>query len=147
MQAAPKRRSGGESHPGGNMFAELAFVLLPFFALITAFFDVSFALFGWSTIQNAVREGCRYAITYQTSLPSNIAGNGTPTCGSSSQDACIKQVVGFYSMNLVPPSSALININYFKIDNSTTPQKITAVSGNLSNAPGNIVKSPSRDIR
>src|ERR1700678_2039174 len=55
---------------GGNQFVELAFVMLPFFALITAFFDVSFVLFSWSTIQNAVREGCRYAITFQTAPPS-----------------------------------------------------------------------------
>ena len=51
----------------GNALLEWMLVMLPTMALITAFFDISFALFSWATLQNAVREGCRYAITFQTS--------------------------------------------------------------------------------
>jgi hypothetical protein len=100
---------------------EWMLVLLPTFALITAFFDVSFALFSWTTIANAAREGCRYAITFQTST-----GLG--------QDASIEQVVANNSMGLLPSNSSLIHVNYYTIQAPTTA--IAAPNGNV---PGNIV--------
>jgi len=107
---------------GGNALLEWMLVLLPTFALITAFFDVSFALFSWSTITNAAREGCRYAITFQTN-------------GAQGQDASIEGVVAANSMGLLPASSTLIHVNYFTIIAPTTP--IAAPGGNV---PGNIVQ-------
>jgi TadE-like protein len=50
----------------GNAFVEAAFVLVPLFALIFAIVDFGIAIFVRSTLQHAVREGVRYAITYQT---------------------------------------------------------------------------------
>ena len=114
----------------GSQFVELAFVLLPFFALITAFFDVSFVLFSWSTIQNAVREGCRYAITFQTAPPAGANW----TCNGQ-QDDCIKHAVAANAMGLVTATGGLINVNYFTQANSNTP--IAAPNGN---SPGNIVE-------
>src|ERR1700722_7302442 len=90
----------------GNALVEWMFVLLPFFALITAFFDVSFALFSWSTVQNAVREGCRYAITFQIAPPSGA----TWTC-TGHQDNCIENAVAGNSMGLVSVAGGLINVN------------------------------------
>ena len=117
--AASRRR---KRQSGGNSFVEWMLVLLPTMAMITAFFDVSFALFSWSTIQNAVREGCRYAITFQTS-------------GALGQDASIAQSVAANSMGLLPANSSLIHVNYFTIQQPTTP--VAAPNGN---APGNIVE-------
>jgi len=105
---------------------EWAFVLLPTMALLSAFTDLSIALFSWSTLQNAVREGCRYAITYQT----NVApGQG--------QDANIKAVVQKNSMGLVSASGspAMIFVNYF-VQNPATG----AITPTASNTPGNIVE-------
>jgi Flp pilus assembly protein TadG len=118
VAASPRRKRTS----GGNALLEWMLVLLPTFALITAFFDVSFALFSWSTIQNAVREGCRYAITFQTS-------------GTNGQDTSIAGVVAANSMGLLPSSSSLIQVNYFTIQAPTTP--IAAPNGNV---PGNIVE-------
>jgi Flp pilus assembly protein TadG len=114
---------------GGNQFVELAFVMLPFFALVTAFFDVSFVLFSWSTIQNAVREGCRYAITFQTAPPTGA----TWTCNGH-QDNCIENDVVSYSMGLLTVAGGLINVNYYA---QATPT--TAIASPNGNDPGNIV--------
>jgi Flp pilus assembly protein TadG len=113
----------------GSQWVELAFVLLPFFALVTAFFDVSFVLFSWSTIQNAVREGCRYAITFQTAPPS-----GAPWTCNGHQDNCIQNAVAYYSMGLVTQAGGLINVSY---STQTTPT--TAIASPNGNVPGNIV--------
>ncbi len=101
-------------------------VLLPTMGLISMFADLSIALFSWSTIQTAVREGCRYAITYQTTV--------LPTQG---QDANIMQVVQKNSMGLVSAtaSPALIHVNYF-VQNAANG----TISPTTSNAPGNIVE-------
>src|SRR5215470_7240328 len=72
----------------GNVLIELVFTILPTFALIIAFVNFGMVLYRWSTLQNAVREGCRYAITFQTQT-----GLG--------QDASIKAVVQTYAMGIV----------------------------------------------
>jgi Flp pilus assembly protein TadG len=102
---------------------EVAFTMVPLFALICAFVDFGLVMFRWSTIQNAVREGCRYAITYQTS-------------GGSGQDASIEQVVQNYAMGLVKTTDSPqhIFVNYYSPNNLTTP---IASGGNI---PGNVVE-------
>jgi Flp pilus assembly protein TadG len=97
-------------------------VMLPTFALITAFFDISFALFSWSTIQNAVTEGCRYAITFQT-----ISGDG--------QDLSIKTTVASGSMGLVTVAGGLIHVDYY-----TQAAPTTSIATPNGNVPGNIVQ-------
>jgi len=113
----------------GNALVEWMFVLLPTFALITAFFDISFALFSWTTIQNAVREGCRYAITFQTN-------------GGQGQDASIETIVQQNAMGLVTQSSGLIMVNYYGTNPATGAYSLStaipfASGGNI---PGNIVE-------
>jgi len=113
----------------GNALVEWMFVLLPTFALITAFFDVSFALFSWTTIQNAVREGCRYAITFQTN-------------GGQGQDASVETIVQQNSMGLVTVAGGLIKVNYFGTNPATGLYSLTtpipfASGGNI---PNNIVE-------
>src|SRR5580658_975012 len=129
MQARARVSERRKVLSGGNQFVELAFVVLPFFALITAFFDVSFVLFSWSTIQNGVREGCRYAITFQTAPPTGA----TWTCNGH-QDNCIENDVAYYSMGLVTQAGGLINVNYYL---QTAPT--TAIASPNGNVPGNIV--------
>jgi Flp pilus assembly protein TadG len=108
---------------GGNVMVECAFTLLPIFALILAFIDVGMMIFRWATLQNAVREGCRYAITLQTS-------------GNLGQDASIEQVVQSYSMGLAKTTDNpnRIKVNYYQPTDLNTPIN---TGGNV---PGNIVE-------
>jgi Flp pilus assembly protein TadG len=101
---------------------EFSLVLLPTMALITAFFDITFALFSWGTIQNAVSEGCRYAITFQT-----MTGDG--------QDLSIKTTVANDSMGLLTVSGGLIHVDYY-----TQAAPTTAIASPNGNVPGNIVQ-------
>lgn len=80
-------------------------------------------LFRWSTLQNAVREGCRYAVTFQTS-------------GSLGQDASVEQLVQQYAMGIVTSADSPqhIFVNYYAPSNLNTPIK------NGGNIPGNIVE-------
>ncbi len=122
---------------GGNGLIEFMFVFLPTIALICFSFDVAWALFSWATIQNAAREGCRYAITFQTQT-----GLG--------QDASIKNSVAQWSMNLVNTSQTfvdgsghtqnVIQVQYFTQDAPTTPIATSCTPQPCGNVPGNIVQ-------
>src|SRR5262245_25996937 len=81
----------------GNAIVESVFTLLPTFALIFAFVDFGLMIFRWCTLQNAVREGVRYAITYQRQTVNGVA---------LGQDASIKNVVQQYAMGLVKTTDA-----------------------------------------
>jgi len=116
----------------GAVMLEAAVVLVPFFALFFAMIDYGMAIFLKNTMQFAVRQGARYAVTSQTA-----AGLG--------HDASIKAVVNQYSMgflNYVAPAGAgrpcsgtgCITINYY------TPNTLTLVTGAGSNVGGNIVE-------
>jgi Flp pilus assembly protein TadG len=118
-----KRRSGG------NTLLESVFTIVPVFAFICAFADFGLVLFRWTTLENAVREGCRYAITFQTSA-------------SVGQDDSIKQVVQRYSFGLVKTtdSPAHIFVNYYAPTNLTTP---ITTGGNI---PGNVIEVSVKNI-
>jgi Flp pilus assembly protein TadG len=129
MSATASVSAGRKRASAGNALVEWMFVLLPTFALITAFFDVSFALFSWSTIQNAVREGCRYAITFQTN-------------GGQGQDASIETIVQQNSMGLVTLAGGLIHVNYYGTDPKTSVYSLSNAIpiGDGGNIPGNVVE-------
>ena len=107
----------------GNALLEGAFTILPTFALIFAFVDFGLLLFRWATLQNAVREGARYAVTFQTA-----SGQG--------QDASIEAVVQQYAMGIVSTSDSPqdIFVKYYSTSNLNTA---IASGGNV---PGNIVE-------
>ena len=108
---------------GGNVILETVFTLLPTFALIFAFVDFGLMIFRWTTLQNAVREGCRYAITFQTS-------------GSLGQDASIEAIVQQYAYGFVSTTDSTqhIFVKYYSTTNVNTP---ITTGGNV---PGNIVE-------
>jgi Flp pilus assembly protein TadG len=107
----------------GSAMLEAAFTILPTFALIFAFVDFGLLLFRWATLQNAVREGCRYAITFQTAT-----GQG--------QDASIEAVVQQFAMGMVKTTDNPqdIFVKYYSTSNLTT------AIGSGGNMPGNIVE-------
>ena len=117
---------------------EAGVILLPFLALFFALFDFGMALFLTNTVQFAVRQGTRYAVTSQVQT-----GLG--------QDASIKATVNTYSFGFLsylapgPPKTtcagtACITINYYFQNLAVSPSTLTLVTGTGSNAAGNIVQ-------
>jgi Flp pilus assembly protein TadG len=120
-------RSGRRARQGGNTLVELALVITPFLALCLAIIELSLPIFKKSTFTSAMREGCRYGITYQTTY------NGTTY---SSQTAAIKAVVEGNSMGFLNASNAnLISVKYY---DSVTFADVTASA--IPNGDGNIVE-------
>jgi Flp pilus assembly protein TadG len=130
MAVMPKpvshRRKAASS---GNAIVESVFTLLPTIALLVAFVDFGLVIFRWSTLQNAVREGCRYAITFQRN-------------GGLGQNASIKQVVERYALGTVtandtPPH---IFVKYY------TKTNLNTAVGSGGNIPGNLVEVSVQNI-
>jgi hypothetical protein len=111
------------SRERGSQSVELALVLVPLCALVFLIMDMAWAFYVKSTLQNAVREGVRYAVTSQT----------MPAIG---QDNSIKTIVQQNAMGLLSGTGgvALINIQYY------LPNTLAPVSGLDSNQGGNIVQ-------
>lgn len=74
---------------GGSSIVETALIFLPFLAVILGITDISLALYIRQTMQHAVREGVRYAITYQVTAPGDC------------QIPSIKRVVKLNSMGFL----------------------------------------------
>ena len=116
----------------GDTMLEFAFFVLPTFALLGGFFDLGMALFTWNTLQNAVREGARYAITYQID-------------GSGHQITAIKNTVATWSMNFVSASATstsggpYIDVKFYTQPTVANPNG-TVVTGATANASGNLVE-------
>lgn len=108
----------------GNQLVEVSLIFLPLLALLLALIDFSTALFLRATMQNAVREGVRYAVTYQTS-------------GGLCQDASIKAIVKGSAVGFLSDASmdSKIKVRYYAPADLTTE-----VTGSGSNAPGNVVE-------
>jgi Flp pilus assembly protein TadG len=118
-----KQVSARRERRSGSAMLEAAFTILPTFALIFAFVDYGLLIFRWATLQNAVREGCRYAITFQTAT-----GQG--------QDASIEAVVQQFAMGMVKTTDNPqdIFVKYYSTSN------LNSAIGSGGNVPGNIVE-------
>lgn len=60
------RNAGRRSSSRGSSIVEAALCLIPFMAVTVGIIDVSLGIYIRETMQHAVREGTRYAITYRT---------------------------------------------------------------------------------
>ncbi len=114
------------SRQRGNSVVEMALVILPTFALVLGTIDYGMALFLKSTFQNAVREGVRYAVTFQTQ-------------GGYCMDDSIRLVVQTYALGFLgsstTPNASAIAVKYYN------PSNLSAeVTGSNGNFPGNIVE-------
>jgi len=107
----------------GSAILEGALALGPLFMILFATIDFSMAILMKNTVQSAVREGVRYAVTGQV-----MNGMG--------QDDSIKTTVQNNSLGFLAgdTNKALISITYYN------PTTLVAVTGTGSNAPGNIVQ-------
>jgi Flp pilus assembly protein TadG len=111
---------------------EFAIVIFPFFALIFGILSITYAVFLQGVLQNAAREGVRWAVTFNRGTYDGLA------C-STSQATCIKQVVQDNAFGFLSGSnSQYIQINYYPpfnlntaITNSALP--ITSTDPNFAN--------------
>ncbi len=105
----------------GSQVIELGLVLLPMFAIVFLMMDSAWAVFAKASLQYAVRQGCRYAVTSQT-----LPGMG--------QDDSIKTVVQNCSLGFLNSGANNqnnVSITYFN------PSTLQATN---SNAGGNVVQ-------
>ncbi len=105
----------------GAELVEFSLVLIPMFGILFLVIDLSWMLFARATLQYAVREGVRYAVTGQT-----MSGMG--------QDASVRAVVQQSSMGILAGAAGAskIAISYFD------PKANLAATA--SNAGGNVVQ-------
>src|ERR1035438_4658410 len=115
VSAGRRRKSGGQT------IVESAFTFLPLFALIFAITDFGIMIFRWTTLQNAVREGTRYSVTFQVD-------------GSGHQDTSIEDQVEAFGMGFVHQNDNPQTIFVKSYNPVTLAQVVT--SGNV---PGNLV--------
>lgn len=120
MDMRHSRRRLGQA---GNNVLESALVLLPTLAIIVGIVDVAFGVFTHTTLQHAVREGTRYAVTYSVK-----SGMG--------HDASIKSVVQANAMGFLASDTALqkVYVRYYD------PVTFVELTGTGSNSPGNLVE-------
>lgn len=105
----------------GATIVEMSFVVIALFGLLFLLMDLSWVVFAKASVQHAVREGCRFAVTSQT-----LSGMGhVPS---------IREVVRQNSMGFI--HSSMINniqVNFYH------PETLQMLAGNGSNAGGNLV--------
>jgi len=136
QRAAGRAKSG----QGGATFVEAAFIILPLMVILLGIIDFGLAVFVKATLQHAVREGVRYAITYQT-----ISGMG--------HDASIQEIVRRNCMGFLSAQQAAekVRIRYYNpsLYNPANPGEWggALVTGVGSNAPGNIVEVAIEEYR
>jgi Flp pilus assembly protein TadG len=107
-----------KSRESGSQVLETAFVIVPMLLITFLMLDLSMVIFLRTTMQEAVREGDRYAITGQ---------NATGPC----QDDSIKLVVKHFALGFLNSAAAAATIHVQFVNPNT--------GGQGTNAYGNIV--------
>ncbi len=112
----------GRRRRRGAAIVEMSFVVIALFGLLFLLIDLGWVIFAKATIQHAVREGCRFAVTSQT-----LPGQG--------HLASIRDVVRQNSMGFISPGqeSSVVQVRFFN------PETLTEMHGAGSNSGGNLV--------
>jgi Flp pilus assembly protein TadG len=115
------RRTGRYRTRGAAMI-EITLTMIALFGILFLLMDLSWVVFAKVSIQHAVREGCRYAVTSQTS-------------GSLGHVDSIRQVVQRNAAGFLSTTAEYekIHVTFFRAD---TQQQLTGAG---SNAGGNLV--------
>ena len=100
----------------GSDLIEFSLVMIPLFMFVFAILCVSWFIFAKASLQHAVREGCRYAVTGQAI--------------SDIQDRVLQNAVGVPGM-----TAKKVQVQYFAQSNLSTP-----LTGSTANAGGNLVE-------
>ncbi len=139
------------------MLVEGAAVIVPFLAMFFGLMEFSMAVFLKNTMQYAVRQGVRYAITSQTQVSGSSwekyssdndyeGDNGTHGHDASVKNVVVKNAFGYFHY-LSPAGTGrpcsgrgCIQIDYFD------PVTLAAVTGVGSTAGGNVVQVTAHDL-
>lgn len=107
----------------GAAFVEMSLAILPFLAISFAVLDFAIPIFLRTTLTHAVREGSRYAITYQTKP-------------GKTQSESVKQVVVEQAMGFLKGTDGLnkVKVRFY------SPTTFAEVTGADANAGGNVVE-------
>jgi Flp pilus assembly protein TadG len=125
-QAGSRRRRRQQS---GNAILEAALIMTPFLALMLGVVELSLPLFKKSVFTAAVREGCRYGITYQTSYQGTTYGT---------QTQAIQAVVQNNAMGFLNGTTGL---NQIKVQYFLPVSPFTEVTGTpTANGDGNVLQ-------
>ena len=108
----------GASSRRGSQMVEAGLVLVLICGLMFLAIDTGWGLFVKATLQHAVAEGCRYAVTGQTS-------------GGSGQIASIESVVETQAMGLLSSQLGTLSVQFYN------PTTLTPTTSNLG---GNLVE-------
>jgi Flp pilus assembly protein TadG len=100
----------------GSDLVEFSLVVIPMFMFVFAIMCVAWFIFAKATLQHAVREGCRYAVTGQSA--------------TDIQQRVVSDAIGV--PNLSPDQ---VSVTYYSQTDLTTP-----VTGTSANAGGNVVE-------
>jgi len=135
---------------GGNTIVEIGLTIIPSIAMFFGILDVSLVVYLQSTLNHAMREGARLAVTFPATY-------GATSCAAS-QATCITQVVQTNAIGMLSGSKAsLITVNYYTANDLSNPVEScnsgtctllgslpqTLSNGkvvNYANQPGNIVE-------
>lgn len=112
---SPKRRK----RQSGATLVEFSLVILPTFGFIFLFINLAWVIFEWACVQEAVREGVRYAITC------------TPT---TQLNSAIDSVIEEYSFGFVNKNNVGSTVSIQYLD----PTTLATISGAVST--GDVVK-------
>lgn len=111
----------------GNQIMEMSLMLVPLFGLLFGIIDFAFAVFVRSTMEHAVREGARYAVTWSVKP-------------GKCQEASIKQVVTEASLGMLSGTNAdKIKVRFYNPEADSITGAFTEISAG-GNSPGNIVE-------
>lgn len=111
----------------GNQIMEMSLMLVPLFGLLFGIIDFAFAVFVRSSMEHAVREGARYAVTWSVKP-------------GFCQEASIKQVVQSASLGMLSGTNAdKIKVRFFNPEADSITGEFTEITVG-GNSPGNIVE-------
>jgi Flp pilus assembly protein TadG len=80
-------RKQHDDRRGGATLVETALVMLPLFVLLFGIFEYSRLLMDWNLLNNAAREGCRYALVNNTATTISSDVQGVVTSRMAGEDS------------------------------------------------------------
>jgi Flp pilus assembly protein TadG len=127
-----RKRFGSRKARRGVEIIEFTLVLLPMLGFIYLLLDLSWAVYRRATLQYAVREGCRYAVTNQV-VNLNDANGKAYGMVESVKYVVQQRAMGFLGRNATAPGYSAIQVRFY--DPTASLTSALAVGTNCANIP------------
>ena len=120
---------------------EFTLVFLPLIAFVLLLMDLGWGIYARATLQFAVREGCRFAITNQVLSLTNSQGQAYGMVDSV-KTVVQQRAVGFLGSKTTDPGYSLIQVRFYNPSSSLTTALAypTSSSSPQINVGGNLVE-------